>query len=295
MISHLVLFGASGDLAGRFLLPALATLRATGRLGQDLAIVGTARPPWDDDAFRDHVAERLAEHAADVPPEHRDALTRSLRYRPADLTDANDVARVIRLAGEGPVVAYLALPPGVFGPTVTALGAAGLPPGSRIALEKPFGDNLESAIALNRLLVDVTGVAGEHEVFRVDHFLGLATVQNLLGMRLANRVLEPVWNSAHIEQVEIVWEETLGLEGRAAYYDRAGQLKDMVQNHLLQVLCLVAMEPPASLGERDLRDRKLDVLRSVCPLRPEQMTARTRRARYTAGRLGERDVPDYVD
>jgi glucose-6-phosphate 1-dehydrogenase len=303
VIERLVLFGATGDLAGRYLLPALAALSAGGQLPDGFEVVGAAQQDWDDDAFRKAAAEQLAEHGADVPESARDAVVRMLRYRQVDLDDKGSVARAVcpdpagtpeTTAGD-PVAVYLALPTRLFTPAVSALGALGLPEGSRIALEKPFGDNLESAIALNRLLVDVTGVAGEHEVFRVDHFLGLATVQNLLGMRLANRVLEPVWNSAHIEQVEIVWEETLGLEGRAAYYDRAGQLKDMVQNHLLQVLCLVAMEPPASLGERDLRDRKLDVLRSVCPLRPEQMTARTRRARYTAGRLGDRDVPDYVD
>jgi glucose-6-phosphate 1-dehydrogenase len=141
----------------------------------------------------------------------------------------------------------------------------------------------------------VAGVAGEQAVFRVDHFLGLATVQNLLVARLANRVLEPVWNSAHVEQVDIVWEETLSLEGRAGYYDRAGQLRDMVQNHLLQVLCLIAMEPPASLSERDLRDRKVDVLRSVRPLTEADVESRTARARYGAGRIGECSVPAYVD
>ena len=303
MIERLVLFGATGDLAGRYLLPALAALSAGGKLPDGFEVVGAAREDWNDDAFRKAAAERLAEHAAHVPESAREAVVRSLRYRQADLADRASVAHAVRAdagaprettAGD-PVAIYLALPTRLFTPAVTALGKLGLPEGSRIALEKPFGENLESAIALNRLLADVTGVAGEHEVFRVDHFLGLATVQNLLGMRLANRVLEPVWNSAHIEHVEIVWEETLGLEGRAGYYDRAGQLKDMVQNHLLQVLCLVAMEPPASLGERDLRDRKLDVLRSVRPLRPEEIVARTRRARYTAGRLGDREVPDYVD
>jgi glucose-6-phosphate 1-dehydrogenase len=295
MISHLVLFGASGDLAGRFLLPALATLRATGRLGQDLAIVGTARPPWDDDAFRDHVAERLAEHAADVPPEHRDALTRSLRYRPADLTDANDVARVIRLAGEGPVVAYLALPPGVFGPTVTALGAAGLPPGSRIALEKPFGESFHDAAALNELLAGVVGEEGEQAVFRVDHVLGMATVQNLLALRRHDPVLAAVWDAEHIEQIEVRWEEDLALEGRAGYYDGTGARKDVMQDHMLQVLCMLAMEPPAGLGERELRDAKVAALHAARLPGLDEAAGCTRRGRYVAGRIGDRPVPAYAD
>jgi glucose-6-phosphate 1-dehydrogenase len=135
----------------------------------------------------------------------------------------------------------------------------------------------------------------ERHVFRVDHFLAMSTVQNVLGTRLANRVLEPIWNSAHIDEVEIIWEESLALEGRAGYYDHVGALKDMVQNHLLQLLCLVAMEPPISLGERDLRDRKVDVLRSVRPFEDADVATRTRRARYRAGRVGHLDIPAYVE
>ena len=131
-------------------------------------------------------------------------------------------------------------------------------------LEKPFGEDLDSAVSLNRLLAEVAGDAGEQAIFRVDHVLGMATAQNLLALR-QNRVLDAVWNGTHVEQVEILWEETLALEGRAGYYDGAGALKDVLQNHVLQLLCLVAMEPPANAGERELRDRKVDVLRSVRP------------------------------
>jgi glucose-6-phosphate 1-dehydrogenase len=147
----------------------------------------------------------------------------------------------------------------------------------------------------------VSGKAGEQAVFRVDHVLGLATMQNLLGLRFANRMLEPLWSSTHIEQVEILLDETLALEGRAGFYDRAGALKDVMQNHMLQELCYVAMEPPASLGEHDLRDRKVDVLRAIRPLTPESVVSNTRRARYTAGRLSTssgadgRAVPAYAD
>jgi glucose-6-phosphate 1-dehydrogenase len=212
------------------------------------------------------------------------------RYHRADVADPASVAAVI--AGDGPLAAYLALPPAVFPAAVTALHEAGLPPGSRIVLEKPFGEDVHSAVELNRLLA---GVAPEQAVFRVDHFLAMTTVQNVLGTRLANRVLEPIWNAAHIAEVDIVWEESLALEGRAGYYDGAGALKDMLQNHLLQLLCLVAMEPPISLGERDLRDRKMDVLRSVRPLTDADVTRKTRRARYVAGRIGDRQIPAYAD
>jgi glucose-6-phosphate 1-dehydrogenase len=167
-----------------------------------------------------------------------------------------------------------------------------MPPGSRIVFEKPFGEDLAGAVELNRLIADTVD---EHDVFRVDHFLAMTTVQNVLGTRLANRILEPIWNSAHVAGVDIVWDETLALEGRAGYYDRVGALKDMVQNHLLQLLCLVAMEPPTSLDERNLRDHKLDVLRSVRPVTDHDVVHHTRRARYTAGRIGDRAVPAYLD
>lgn len=318
MITRLLLFGATGDLAGRFLLPALAKLNAAGKLPDNFRIAASAREQWDDETFRRHAGERLAQHAADVPDTQRDALVRLLHYRASDFSDVDSVARVVRLAASDgtpgdvdaapvsehatePVAAYLALPSAVFIPAVKALGKVGLPTGSRIVLEKPFGDDLESAVKLNELLSCVVGVEGEQAIFRVDHALGLATVQNLLGVRLSNRVLEPVWNSAHIEQIDIIWDETLALEGRASYYDRAGALKDVIQNHLLQVLCLIAMESPVSVGERDLRDRKLDVLRSVRPMTEADVMSHTRRARYIAGRLaatGDTDadtVPSYAE
>jgi len=159
-------------------------------------------------------------------------------------------------------------------------------------VEKPFGTDLASARSLNQRLADCLPAARIH---RVDHFLGKQTVQNILGLRFANRVFEPLWNRHHVQRVEIVWEETLTVEGRAAYYDRAGALRDMVQNHLLQLLALVAMEPPAALNPRDLRDRKVDVLRSVRRLETRDIARNTRRARYTAGQVGRREVPGYVD
>ena len=295
MIERLALFGATGDLAGRYLLPALAALHAARRLPQGFEIIGGARENLGEAAFRRSAGERLERHAADVPATAREAVVRSLRYRPVDVTDSASVASLVE-PGRGPIAAYLALPPGIFPAAVTALGDAGLARDSRVALEKPFGEDLASATALNRLLADALGPVGEQAVFRVDHVLGMATVQNLVGMRLANSVLEAVWNHEHVEQVEILWEETLALEGRAGYYDRAGALKDVLQNHMLQVLSLIAMEQPSGLREHDLHDRKLEALRSIRPLTATDVAERTRRARYGAGRLATGgNVPAYAD
>jgi len=290
MIERLAVFGATGDLTARYLLPGLASLLAAGELDSGFELTGAGREDWDTEAFQRWAAAQLDRHAEQLPAEIRQTVASTARYRRVDVADPASVADVI--AGDGPVAAYLALPPAVFGPAAAALHAAGMPEGSRIVLEKPFGEDLDSAIVLNQLLA---GLLPEAAVFRVDHFLAMTTVQNLLGSRLANRMLEPLWNSGHISDVEIIWEESLALEGRAGYYDGVGALKDMLQNHLLQILCLVAMEPPVSLGERDLRDRKLDVLRSVRPLTAAGVARRTRRARYAAGTSGGREVPGYAD
>ena len=293
MIDRLVILGATGDLTGRFLLEGIAALRAAGELPDGFSLTGVGREDWDDNRFGAWAAAQLARFASGQPEQARQAVLAATRYRAADVTDPAAVAAAV--AGDGgkrPVAVYLALPPAVFPAAVSALRAAGLPEGSRIVLEKPFGVDLESAVALNRLLAEVLP---EQAVFRVDHFLAMTTVQNILSSRLANRILESIWNSAHIDLVDIVWEESLALEGRAGYYDGVGALKDMVQNHLLQVLCLVAMEPPVSLDERDLRDRKVDVLRSIRPLTDEDVKRYSRRARYLAGRIGDREIPAYVD
>jgi glucose-6-phosphate 1-dehydrogenase len=290
VIDRLAIFGATGDLTARYLLPGLAALQAAGQLGDGFRLTAASREGWDDGDFQQWAAARLGRHAALLPASARQAVVSASRYHTVDFADPATVAPMV--AGDEPVAAYLALPPAVAPAAVSALHDAGLPPGSRIVLEKPFGEDLHSAVELNRLLA---GLVPEQAVFRVDHFLAMATVQNVLGTRLANRILEPIWNSTHIAEVDIVWDESLALEGRAGYYDKAGALKDMVQNHLLQVLCLIAMEPPISLGERDLRDRKLDVLRSVRPLTDHDIAHRTRRARYAAGRIGDRQVPAYAD
>lgn len=289
-VRRLVVFGGTGDLTGRFLLPALAALHAAGHIDDRFRLTAASREDWDGERYRQWAGTQLDRHGAGLPAASRQAVTASADYRRADVTDPVDVAAAV--AGEDPVAVYLALPPALFPATVTALHESALPPGSRIVLEKPFGEDLAGAQELNRLLADLVP---ERAVFRVDHFLAMTTVQNVLGSRLANRVLEPIWNSTHIAEIEIVWDETLALEGRAGYYDHVGALKDMVQNHLLQLLCLVAMEPPLTLGERDLRDRKVDVLRSVRLLTDYDVVQRTRRARYSSGRVGDHEAPAYVD
>ena len=299
MIRTLVLLGATGDLAGRFLLPGLAALQAVDRLPDDFVVVGAGRQDRDDEAFRRHVTRCLEQHADDVPAPAREAIVGALRYRRGDFTDPDSLTTVLEGAGldarPGPVAVYLALPPALFAPTVSTLGAVGLPAGSRVVIEKPFGENLDGAKELNAALTEACGEAGEQAVFRVDHVLGMATVQNLVGLRLRNPLLEAVWNSRRVDRVEVLWEEELALEGRAGYYDRAGALKDVMQNHMLQVLALIAMEPPTGAAGRGLRDRRADALRAVRSLPPELMTSLTRRARYTAGRIGDRAIPAYAE
>jgi glucose-6-phosphate 1-dehydrogenase len=290
MIERLVLLGATGDLTARYLLPGLAALRDGEHIGDKFRLIGLGREDWDDEAFRNWASEQLDKHAQELPAAARDAVVSASEYHRADVTDPAALAPVISDAG--PVAAYLALPPFIFGPTVTALHDAGLADGSSIVMEKPFGEDLAQATELNSLLAQVIT---EEAVFRVDHFLAMTTVQNVLGTRLANRALEPIWNSGHIAAIDIVWDETLALEGRAGYYDGVGALKDMLQNHLLQLLCLAAMEPPISLDARDLRDRKVDVLRSIRPLTDEDVLRHTRRARYTSGEIDGVSVPAYVD
>lgn len=280
-----MIFGAGGDLTGRYLLPALAQLEEAGQC-PDLDIVALDRNEWDTDDFRAHARVRLDRHADERAPDALERAIDRLTYRRVDVTDADEVRAALG-GGNEALVAYLALPPTVFGPAVEALGpVAG--DRTRIVLEKPFGTSRASAQQLNQQL---HRYFPEDSVFRMDHFLGKQTVQNLLGLRFANRVFEPLWCAAHIESIDIVWDETVALENRAGYYDKAGALLDMVQNHLLQLVALVGLERPQDLGPAALRDAKVDVLRRVTT---PDIATQTRRARYTRGRVGIQEVPDYT-
>jgi glucose-6-phosphate 1-dehydrogenase len=291
MIRRMVILGAAGDLTFRFLLPALARLHEDCRLPDGFTVVALARKDWDTESFRSRAAQWLERHADNIAAPSREALTAMLEYHRADVGDREQVGRALEPLRE-PIAAYLALPPAVFASAIEALSSIGLPEGSRIAIEKPFGEDLASARNLNRLVHEIFP---ESAVFRVDHFLAMQTVQNILGLRFANRIFDSLWSHEHIERVELYWHETLALQGRASYYDTAGALRDVLQNHLLQLLCLIALEPPVALEESNLRDRKVDVLRAVRRLSPEEVERRTVRARYGPGRIGQRDIPAYVD
>jgi glucose-6-phosphate 1-dehydrogenase len=292
VVRHLVIFGAAGDLSIRYLLPALAQLYEQGKLPENFRVIGVHRRDWDDDQFRRFALESLRRHAREVSADaHVGLIGQVLEYRQADVTDGESLAAALGHLRE-PIVAYLALPPAVFEPTLRALAGAGLPEGSRVVVEKPFGEDLASAQKLNRLLHETFP---ENAVFRVDHFLTWQPFRSILGLRFTNRVFEPLWNRDHVERVEITWEETLTLEGRADYFDSTGIMLDIIQNHLLQVLCLVAMEAPSSLNEGDLRRPKIEVLRTVKRLSPEEVRSQTVRARYGEGRIGARDIPAYVN
>ncbi|GAA4067004.1 glucose-6-phosphate dehydrogenase [Agromyces indicus] len=280
----LLILGADGDLTSRLLLPGLGTLLAAHDL--DLEVVGSGLRDLDEDTWRGLVASALGA----VPEGRRMPLLASTRYFRADATDPEALSRLLDECAAVPVV-YFALPPAVTARVCLALEAIDTPEDLRLALEKPFGTDRESARALNELL---TRIVPERQVYRIDHFLGRATVLNILGTRFANRLIEPVWNRGAIERVEIVYDETLGLEGRAGYYDRAGALVDMVQSHLLAVLALVAMEPIDRVDEVALRDAVAEVLRRTAVRDDDPVTA-SRRARYTAGEVAGRDLPGYAD
>ncbi|HVL64288.1 MAG TPA: glucose-6-phosphate dehydrogenase [Actinomycetota bacterium] len=287
-MTRLAIFGASGDLTSRYLMPALARLEAEDLLPRDLAIVAVDRQPWDDARFTEHIRTKMP---VDLTSDAARRVCERVTYARADVTSRDQVASAL---GDDPgdVVVYLALPPHLLPDVVDVLGGSNLGTGSLIVVEKPFGTDLNSARRLNRLL---HSYFREEQVFRIDHFVHKQMVQNILGLRFANRIFEPVWDARHIERVDIIWEETLGLEDRASYYDRSGALRDMIQNHLLQLLCLVAMEPPASLHERDLRDAKVAVLRAVPTLTEEEVARSSVRARYSAGSSRGRAIPAYVD
>jgi len=286
-ISTLLILGASGDLSSRLLLPALGQLLSK-QPGYDLHLVGSGIEDLDQEAWKEIVTASFATTDSEGPAV--DALLASTRYQQADVTRPDELAELLSLCTGTPAI-YFALPPAVTVKVCDALAGTPLPEGTRLAMEKPFGTDEESARELNARLAKLVP---ENQVHRVDHFLGHSTVFNLLGLRFANQIFEPVWDSNHVAKVDIVFDEQLGLEDRARYYDHAGALVDMIQSHLLQVLSIVAMEPPATLSADDLRDAKGMVLRATRVYGGDP-TAYSRRARYTAGSVGDRNFAAYVD
>ncbi len=300
----LTIFGASGDLAARKLLPALHALDRDDLLDEGTSVIGVARRDWDDAAFRALMTAAVREYAGDEFDERlwSSFLERMTYRRVVTADDYTALAEHIRTVAEplGPDVArvyYLAIPPSGFGPVAASLRAVGLLDGAaagrdRMVVEKPFGHDLESARELNRAL---QSVAPEKALYRIDHYLGKETVQNLLVFRFANGMFEPLWNARHVDHVQITVAESLGTGGRAGYYEEAGALRDMVQNHLFHVLALVAMEPPVEFGPDAVRDEKVKVLRALRPVDPARVGEMCVRGQYTRGApLGD-EIPGYLE
>ncbi|HYT75408.1 MAG TPA: glucose-6-phosphate dehydrogenase [Vicinamibacterales bacterium] len=299
----LVIFGASGDLTRRKLLPAVYQLSRGQRLPARFTVIGVARSAMTDDEFRHQLHDSLKEFAGVAPPDDVSAaLARELFYVQGEMDDPalyQRLAAKVKEIGaiEAGLLFYLAIPPAVSGTVVGQLGAANFTKSGegggwrRVIVEKPFGTDLASARSLNQLLHTHLD---ESQIFRIDHYLGKETVQNLLVFRFANGMFEPVWNRRYIDHVQITAAETVGVERRASYYEGAGALRDMVQNHLMQVLALVAMEPPSAFSAENVRDRKLDVLVSMHPLVTESGAAdHVVRAQYGAGWVNGAEVPGY--
>ncbi|TVR23931.1 MAG: glucose-6-phosphate dehydrogenase [Ilumatobacter sp.] len=285
-IERLVVVGM-GDVTTRFLIPAVGQLAAAHALPDHFDLRLVSRHEVSAEELADDVERALVDHG--LPREVIDRVIGAAAHHRADATDPDELGPVIE--GDAAVAVYLALPPDVFPDAIDAIARIGLPHGSRLVFEKPFGDDLDSAVALNEQL---RRCVPDDDVFRVDHFLGKQTVQQIVDTRFANRLFEAVWHHEHVESIEIVWDETLGLEGRAGFYDSAGALRDMVQSHLMQLFCLVAMERPSSLDHHDVADRKVDVLRSTRPF-SDDLRACSTRARYTAGTVGDREIEAYTD
>jgi glucose-6-phosphate 1-dehydrogenase len=253
--------------------------------------VGAGSDEWTPEQWLERVRTSFQDSLNGADPAGERELERiihSTSYHQVDVTAGGQLAALLKHL-EGPVAVYFALPPQVSQKACEVLTPDGVPAGTRLVMEKPFGSSEATAQELNKTLA---GLVPEDHIHRVDHFLGKATVLNILGLRFANTFLEPVWNRNYIEKVEIIFEEDLALEGRARYYDGAGALRDMIQSHLLQIMALMAIEPPASVGERDLRDAVSAVLRASSIKPP--FRGSSRRARYTAGSISGRHVPDYT-
>ncbi len=299
-----VIFGAAGDLTRRKLLPALYNLKAHGLLPRELAIVGVTRKAKSHAQFRQEQSKDILEFAT-MPVEQGlwSELRDALYYQAGEFADARTYAGLAALLDEvaerhgtgGNILFYLATPPDSFGEIVARLGAAGLAAEAkgawrRVVIEKPFGRDLDSAQALNQ---ELGRTLAEHQIYRIDHYLGKETVQNIMVFRFANGLFEPIWNRRYVDHVQMLVAETVGVEDRGNYYETAGVLRDMIQNHMLQLLALIAMEPPASFDPDAVRDEKVKVLKSIRPMHPEQVLTHSVRGQYGEGLLGGRNLPGY--
>ncbi len=303
--SVMVLFGGAGDLTQRKLLPALYYLRRAGLLPDELALVGFANRELSLEQYRELLVQGIREHV-DGPVEAAIVgwLTERIYYVQGDFRDAGAFGRLQGLLAEidqehgtdGNYLYYLATPPSFFRLIVDQLGRSGLAEEKegrwrRVVIEKPFGRDLESAQALNH---ELRAVLAERQIYRIDHYLGKETVQNLLVFRFANGIFEPIWNRRYVDHVQITVAEELGVEHRGGYYEEAGALRDMVPNHLFQLLALTAMEPPNSFAAEAVRNEKAKVLQAIQPPTPEEVLARTVRGQYDAGALApDLHVPAY--
>jgi glucose-6-phosphate 1-dehydrogenase len=289
-----VVFGGTGDLAERKLIPALYRRFADGQILQRSRIIGAARGEMETTAYREFARNALTTHVRELVPEVLENFLTMIHYVPVDAKSDKGWPELKTLLGEDDRVRayYLAVGPSIFGDIADRLHGNGLVRDhSRLVIEKPIGKDLFSARQLNE-------VVGRHfredQIFRIDHYLGKETVQNLLALRFANTLYQPVWNASYIDHVQITVAEDLGVEGRGGYYDTSGAIRDMVQNHLLQLLCLVAMEPPASTDANAVRDEKLKVLRSLKPINASNVANATVRGQYKAGAAAGKAVPAYV-
>jgi glucose-6-phosphate 1-dehydrogenase len=294
----LVIFGATGDLTHRKLVPALYNLAHEGQLPAGFAIVGFARRPKTDEQFRAELLQSVEKFSRFSPINKAvwEALARGVFYHQADFNDADGFVRLSARLEQidrdrgtaGRRVYYLATGPTEFPTIIEKLSGRGA--ASRIIVEKPFGRSLETAQELNRVLA---GVFDEPQVFRIDHYLGKETVQNILALRFANEIFEPLWNQKYVDHVQITVAESIGVEKRGGYYEQAGALRDMVQNHMMQLLSLVAMEPPTALSAEDIRGEKVKVLRAIRPVAPSDAAKFSVRGQYAAGSIGGQSVPGY--
>jgi glucose-6-phosphate 1-dehydrogenase len=294
----IVVFGATGDLAARKLIPALYHRDEAGQIPPEARIFGASRRKLSSKAFRDLAREWLQTHVAaeDRKDGKVERFLNRISYVPVEGDGDEgwqDLANALSDQPDRIRLFYLATGPDLFGPICAGIGRHKLnTPNARVVVEKPIGKSLASATAVNNA---IGAVFPEERVYRIDHYLGKETVQNLMALRFANALFEPLWNNAHIDHVQITVAETLGVEGRAGYYDTAGALRDMVQNHMLQLLCLVAMEPPTSLAADAVRDEKLKVLKTLVPITPESAGENTVRGQYRAGASAGGPVKGYLD